>query len=94
MTSIALPCLPLPESLNEPGKSILTSDGRALVIYDAATQSGFVYVVELGRWNITSPITFLDFAALLPQLGVCLPADDATLAWIDVCSAPHRSRAH
>ncbi|AMU99416.1 hypothetical protein [Xanthomonas citri] len=94
MTRIALPRLPLPESLNEPGKSILTIDGRALVIYDTPTQSGFVYVVDLGRWNITSPITFLDFAALLPQLGVCLPANESTRAWIDVCSASHRSKAH
>lgn len=94
MTRIALPSLPAPASLNEPGKSILTDDGCALVFYDADTLSGFVYVVELGRWNITAPIAFLDFAALLPQLGVCLPATDKTRDWIDTCSGVRRARAH
>lgn len=94
MTRIALPRLPAPASLNESGKSILTEDGRALVFYDAETLSGFVYVVELGRWNITAPITFLDFAALLPQLGVNLPATEKTRDWIDTCSDLQRSRAH
>ena len=91
---IPLPRLPSPNSLNDPSKSILTEDGRVLVIYDSNTLSGFVYVVELGRWNITAPIAFLDFAVLLPQLGVNLPATEMTRAWIDTCSGVRRPRTH
>ncbi len=86
MAEISLPRLPTLETLNRPGKSVLTADGRALVAYDAETCSGFVYVIELERWNITAPIAFLDFAALLPQLGIGLTACQATRAWIDACS--------
>lgn len=85
MPGAGLPTLPALELLEAQGRTIVSPCGRFQLAYDLESATGLIYEVSLARWNITSPVSFQDFAALLLIMGYGLPATEATKRWVERC---------
>jgi hypothetical protein len=80
-----LPALPSDDFFKAAQHTIRSADGRALLTYDPATQSGFVYQIATGHWHICAQISFTLFTFFATGIGYA-PADDESLAhWLRAC---------
>lgn len=79
----------------DPEMTIRTSDGLALVSYDPETLAGCIYSLNWHRWNVTTPVSFDEFFAMLLALGYALPSGDDATRWRQRCAATSLpGRAH
>lgn len=84
---VTLPALADPAVFQVADRSILTADGSALLTYDSATRSGFIYHIESGKWLIQAPVDVLDFAWFARMSGYSLNAGEDARRWLQACSA-------
>lgn len=93
---LRLPVLPDPALFQDPERTILTTGGGALLSYDLATRTGFIYERASQRWTISTPIEFDMFAALVALGGYQLAASEDTRRWIAAClgDAPPGAAVH
>lgn len=89
-----LPALPHPDIFKDPEHTIRTIDGGALLTYDPATCSGFIYHIEHQRWSITAPIDFSAFAAMLALSGYVIADCADAQRWVRACSGPATRKMH
>ena len=90
---VRAPCFPSLDVLKDPGRSILTLDGRALITYDPNSQAGMIYAFANRIWSVTTPIGFVEFAGLLDDAGYSLPETPETRRWMMATLASPRRRA-
>lgn len=85
VTRVRLPALPSPELFNDPERTILTDCGGALLTYDPATRSAFIYSFETCRWNITAPVDFEVFASIVALAGYRVRDTEDARRWVESC---------
>lgn len=86
-TRVRLPALPAAEFFQAPEHTILSADGKALLSYDSATSSGFVYYLDTRSWSITAPVSFDAWATLAAAAGLAIPPGADAARWIRACSS-------
>ena len=80
-----LPALADPEVFSDPCRSIMTAEGNALLTYDPATQSGFIYCIDSGVWFIHAPADFLQFAIFARMGGHTIKEGPESERWMQAC---------
>lgn len=76
--------------LDDPLKVLRVATARgqaALIVFDAETNAGGVFAIDVGVWNIHTPISFLDFVAGL-EGNIERPRIEAFEAWCVACAGP------
>ena len=91
---IRLPALPDPAIFGDPDRSIMTADGQAILAYDPATRTSFIYAIEQQRWTITAPVDFEVFATLAALSGYSLANGEDAQRWLRACSANTARKTH
>lgn len=82
---VRLPRLPEPAFFGTPDHSILTLCGGAILTYDPATRSGFIYHIGQKNWFIAAPIDFKEFTGLVVAGGWRIADGDDTQRWLRAC---------
>lgn len=85
---IALPRLPDLEVFSNPERTIRTAAGDALLTYDPATASAFIYNLKRETWSISTPIDFETFAAMCAMSGFAVSDTDDARRWMAANSTP------
>lgn len=80
-----LPALAHPDVFKDPSRTLLTAEGKALLTYDPATRSGFIYEIESGVWFIQAPVDFLQFAVVARMSGHTIAESDDARIWLRAC---------
>lgn len=76
--------------LDDPSKvlRVATVQGQAaLIVFDADTNAGGIFVEAVGIWNLHTPISFLEFVAAI-EGNIERPRIDAFERWCLACAGP------
>lgn len=83
------PALPPVEFFADARHSIMSDDGSALLSYDAATHTGFIYGVTTETWTISTPVDFATWALLVRSAGLTISDSADSRRWYRaVCPHP------
>lgn len=80
-----LPALAHPDVFSDASHTIMTAERNALLTYDPATRSGFVYCIGSGVWCIWAPVDFLQFAIFARASGYTINEGEDARRWMQAC---------
>lgn len=91
---ISPPVVPAPEFFADPGCTIRTDDGAALLSYDPDTRAAMIYMIAVSRWSVFVPCEFEHFAAIVGMCGLRIPVGDEARRWLAACNREPGERRH
>lgn len=87
----ALPRLPDPGVFSDPNRTIRTDGGDAAITFDPGTLTGVVYIADLGKWTITTPVSFEEFVLMVTAAGWPIAETPANVRWYEANATPKGS---